>query len=88
MQVCHTACLPIYSQLHTPSKERMGTVNASSVSLAFLIYVATGVSAPPATDSIPRRLKAGEPESSGAMNCIQPLTLHRITSHPFDIAPL
>jgi len=41
--VCHTACLPIYSQLHTPSKERMCTVNASSVSLAFLIYVATGV---------------------------------------------
>jgi sodium-coupled neutral amino acid transporter 3 len=42
--VCHTACLPIYSQLRSPTKERMGTVCATSVVTALMLYAITGIS--------------------------------------------
>jgi len=41
--VCHTACLPIFSQLKDASKERMSHVNLSSISVALMLYLVTGV---------------------------------------------
>eukprot|EP00929_Paragymnodinium_shiwhaense_P009165 TRINITY_DN113222_c0_g1_i1.p1 TRINITY_DN113222_c0_g1~~TRINITY_DN113222_c0_g1_i1.p1 ORF type:complete len:490 (+),score=23.60 TRINITY_DN113222_c0_g1_i1:48-1472(+) len=41
--VCHTACLPIYSQLRSPTKERMAVVSRGSISTALVLYTVTGV---------------------------------------------
>lgn len=41
--VCHTACLPIYSQLSAPSKERMAKVAGNSIATASILYSVTGL---------------------------------------------
>ncbi|XP_071601405.1 solute carrier family 38 member 6 isoform X2 [Heliangelus exortis] len=36
--LCHTSVLPIYSELHSPSKSRMQNVTVTAVGLSFLVY--------------------------------------------------
>ncbi|XP_030627785.1 putative sodium-coupled neutral amino acid transporter 6 [Chanos chanos] len=37
--LCHTAVLPIYCELHRPTKQRMQKVTNISISLSFLVYL-------------------------------------------------
>merc|ERR1719343_1747844 len=41
--VCHTACLPIYSQLEDATTKKMSHVNLSSILIALMLYSVTGV---------------------------------------------
>ncbi|KPP74098.1 putative sodium-coupled neutral amino acid transporter 6, partial [Scleropages formosus] len=41
--LCHTAVLPIYCELHRPSKKRMQNVANVSISLSFLVYLVSAL---------------------------------------------
>ncbi|KAM6961272.1 putative sodium-coupled neutral amino acid transporter 6 [Aplochiton taeniatus] len=41
--LCHTAVLPIYCELHRPSKERMQNVANVSIILSFLVYLTSAL---------------------------------------------
>ncbi|KAI4891612.1 hypothetical protein NFI96_027404 [Prochilodus magdalenae] len=41
--LCHTAILPIYCELHRPTKQRMQNVANVSISLSFLVYLVSAL---------------------------------------------
>ncbi|XP_062851763.1 probable sodium-coupled neutral amino acid transporter 6 [Trichomycterus rosablanca] len=41
--LCHTAILPIYTELHRPTKRRMQNIANVSISLSFLVYLVSAV---------------------------------------------